>query len=105
MLDKFFETISDFLGTKTCFMIFCLIAIVPLLCQLPKDILGWQTYISQTLIQLVALSGVAIVSKKESRKIKELLQETHDTTLLEMIRLKEIAKEIHKNINKGDVFE
>ena len=87
--DRIMDAIADSLSTKTCFVIFCIIAFVPLAVQMPRDILGWQQWISQTAIQLIALSVLAIVAKKESREQQKMLQETHDKVLEEFNMIKE----------------
>ena len=76
--DRIMDVIADSLSTKVCFAIFCIIAFVPLFFQHPADVLGWDQYISQTVIQLVALSVLAIVAKKESATQQKLILETHD---------------------------
>jgi predicted ferric reductase len=72
---------AEALSVKQCVFVFVIIATVPLFYQLPKDIISWQNWLSQTFIQLVALSILAIVNKLESAKITKLLQETHDTVM------------------------
>ena len=115
LTDQIMGTIADSLSTKVCFAIFCFIAFVPLFFQHPADILGWDQYLSQTVIQLVALSVLAIVSKKESATQQKLVLEIHDWSQAqfgmmqedlalakeERDELKQIMAEIHKN-TKGE---
>jgi hypothetical protein len=79
--DLIINFIAESLGTKVCVLVFCIIAGLPLHYQPPTDLLGWCSYISQTVIQLVALSILAIVAKNEGLKQAKLLQETHDVTM------------------------
>jgi hypothetical protein len=88
------DIIADSLSTKTCFVIFCIIAFLPLFFQMPHDILAWQAYLSQTVIQLVALSVLAIVAKKESREQSRILRE-------ELGDLREIMRALHIKIDGG----
>ena len=109
------DKIADSLSTRICFVIFCIIAFVPLFFQHPADVLAWDQYISQTVIQLVALSVLAIVSKKEGKAQQMMLQETHDCSMEtladikedlalakeERDELKQVMAEIHKNTKEG----
>jgi len=95
------DAIADGLSTRICFVIFCVIAFVPLFFQHPADVLGWDQYISQTVIQLVALSVLAIVSKKEGKAQQRMLQETHDTVMIEMAELKVIMEALHIKLKDG----
>ena len=109
LTDRIMDTIADSLSTKTCFLIFCFIAFVPLFFQYPADLLGWDQYISQTVIQLVTLSVLAIVAKKEGRAQQKMLQETHDCAMEELAigreeraDMKQLMEEIHKNTKEGN---
>lgn len=113
--DQIMDKIADSLSTKACFVIFCIISFVPLAIQMPHDILGWQQWISQTAIQLIALSVLAIVSKKEGREQRRVMEETHDAVMAEMSivkeeldlareerdEMKQIMDEIHENTKEG----
>lgn len=99
--DRIMNVIADSLSTKVCFVIFCIIAFVPLFFQHPADVLGWDQYISQTVIQLVALSVLAIVSKKEGREQQRILNETHDCVMEELALVQEelaLAREERENM-------
>ena len=100
MIDRFFEKIADLLGTNWAILCFALIAFVPLYFQVPRSIIEWQTWISQTCIQLVALAILQRGTQIEGAKSLQLLQETHDKELEEFNVLKDIlaeVKEQHKN--------
>jgi len=115
LTDRVMGAIADSLSAKTTFVIFCLIAFAPLLFQRPTDILGWDQYVSQTVIQLVALSVLAIVSKKESAAQQNLILDIHDWSQAQFAmmqeelalakeerdELKQIMAEVHKNTKEG----
>ena len=119
LTDRIMDVIADSLSTKICFIIFCAIAFVPLLFQHPADILGWDQYISQTVIQLVALSVLAIVSRKEGATQQKLILEIHGWSQAqfgmmqeelslareERDELKQIMADIHKNTKEGCSIE
>lgn len=103
LLDAFFIWIANNLGTNSCIILFCLIAFVPLFYQSPQTILDWQQYISQTVIQLVALSILAKVAKIESEKSEKRLNEMYnniksdlDLQNQELYELKEIKNLLKK---------
>jgi hypothetical protein len=110
-LDGFFIWIADSLGTNACILLFCFIAFAPLLYQTPQTILELQSFVSQTVIQLIALAILAKVSKIESSKVMKLLKENHSMQMAEMkedkeerIELLEIHRclgEIYKDVHKG----
>lgn len=116
LTDRIMDAIADSLSAKVCFVIFCFIAFVPLFFQRPADILGWDQYISQTVIQLVALSVLAIVAKKESADQQKLILEIHDWSQAQFGMMQEelsiskeereelykIMAEIHKNTKGGN---
>jgi len=87
--DLFMDIIADSLATKICFVIFCIISFGTLFFQTPKDILGWDQWLSQTVIQLIALNVLANVSKKEGREQRQVMQETHDAVMEELSIVKE----------------
>ena len=75
LLDKVILKTASGLGTRTCFILFIVIALLPLfLGGLPSTILAWQTFVSQTFIQLLALSVLAYCGKIEGNQTRELLQ-------------------------------
>jgi len=101
--DRIMDAIADSLSTKICFVVFCIIASVPLFFQHPADVLGWDQYISQTVIQLVALSVLAIVSKNEGREQQRVLKETHDYAMQELSLIKDdlaLAKEEREELKQ-----
>lgn len=104
--DKVMDAIADSLSTKACLLIFCIIAFVPLAVQIPKDILGWQQWVSQTAIQLIALSILAIVAKKEGREQRAMLKETHDTVMEQFKYMREDrSTEAEERQNIKDIVE
>ena len=104
--DKIMDVIADSLSTKACLLIFCIIAFVPLTIQMPKDILGWQQWVSQTAIQLIALSILAIVAKKESREQQKLLKDTHDASMELLVGMREVmSAEVGERQNMQELVE
>jgi len=93
-VNKLFIWIADSLGTNACILLFCLIAFVPLAYQMPQTMLEWQNFISQTVIQLVALAILAKTGKIEGEKQQKLLQETHDAVMAEFCELKQLHSEV-----------
>lgn len=91
VIDDFFLWMADALGTDGCIMLFCLIAFVPFFHQLPKSILEWQQWLSQTAIQLIALAVLAKVSKIEGARNFSLLKDTHDVVMEELTQIKEFC--------------
>ena len=83
MIDRYFEWVSDALGTKTCAALFVLVAFVPLTYGLPKTVLEWQLWLSNTFLQLVLLAVIQKGGKVTEKRIIELLQETHDISSAE----------------------
>jgi hypothetical protein len=101
MIDKLIEKLADALGTNWAIFVFASIAFVPLYFQLPRTIIEWQNWVSQTCIQLVALAILQRGTQIEGTRTNQLLQETHDKELEEFGILKDIlaeVKDIH-NIN------
>ena len=94
MIDKFFNKITEALGTNTAIIAFLLIAFAPLAFQLPDNILNWQAWLSQSCIQLVALAVLQKGTRMEGQKTSALLQETHDIVICELKEIKAIHKEI-----------
>lgn len=90
MVNKLIRLISNFLASRICFFVFCVIAFFPLFYALPKDILAWCQYISQTVVQLVALNVLAIISKSEGAKSAKMLKETHDAVMAELKEVRAI---------------
>lgn len=99
-MDKFFIWIADGLGTNYCIFLFCLISFVPLIYQRPQSLLDWQQYISQTVIQLVALAILAKVAKIEGEKSNKIALETHDTVMKMLKEVHVLMKEIHSLLKK-----
>ena len=81
MIDRFFRKLSDALGTNTVIVLFILIAVVPLYFQLPHTVIEWQTWISQTFIQLTALAILQKGTKVEGERQARLILETHDAAV------------------------
>lgn len=55
--DSIVNFFAESLGKKLTILLFCIIAVLPWFYQPPVDVLGWCSYISQTVIQLIALGG------------------------------------------------
>lgn len=110
-IDRFFIWLADSLGTNSCILLFCFIAFAPLYYQRPQTILELQNYVSQTVIQLIALAVIAKVSKLESARTMNLLQESHDAQMeelkiakeerQELIEMNRCLSEIYKDVHKG----
>ena len=90
MIDRFFEKVADSLGTNTCTVLFALIAFVPLAYQIPKTVLEWQNWLSQTAIQLIALSILQKGTRVEGNRNYKLLSETHDIVMSELTEIKKL---------------
>ena len=93
MFDKIMDRIADALASKQAFIIFIIIAIFPLAYGLPNSATAWQAYISQTLIQLVALNVLGYQNKKESKILSKIILEIHDTVMFELISIKKHLKD------------
>jgi len=91
MIDKVFEKIADGLGTNCTIVIFALIAFAPLFFQLPKTVIEWQMWLSQTCIQLVALAVLQKGTRIEGQRNNRLLQETHDNVMKEFKVIKKLC--------------
>ena len=98
MIDRFFEKIADGLGTNWAIIVFALIAFVPLYFQLPKTIIEWQMWLSQTCIQLVALAVLQKGTRIEGGRSAKLLQEAHDAVMAEFDDIKDIHKDLNDEI-------
>jgi len=93
MFDKVMDRIADALASKQAFIIFIIIAIFPLAYGLPNSATAWQAYISQTLIQLVALNVLGYQNKKESKILSKIILEIHDAVMLELVSIKKHLKD------------
>ncbi len=82
------DKIADALSTKVCFMLFVIIAFGTLFFQRPQGVLAWDMWLSQTVIQLIALNVLARVANKEGRQNRQTLQE-------ELKGIKEAVKLLH----------
>lgn len=98
-MDNFIFKVADALAYKSTFILFCFIAIVPLFFQMPHDILTVQQWLSQTFIQLVSLSILAIVSKIEGAKTAKILNETHDTVMQEFDKINNLISLLQNEIS------
>jgi len=97
MIYKFNEWLVNTLATSLSSISFVYICIIidvtELLLQPPQTIQEWCTFLSQTVIQLVALPVLAFVSKLEGAKSERILRETHDEAC-------EIHKETHSKLDQ-----
>lgn len=107
--DKIMEKIADALATKTTFVLFCFIAFSTLVIERPHDVLGWQSWVSQTVIQLISLNVLAAVAKIEARRQAAKFEKQFNAILAildmekeERTDIKNLVAEIHKN-TKGEV--
>ena len=101
MIDRVCEKLADALGTNFAIVIFSIIAVAPLAVQVPRSILEWQQWLSQTCIQLVALAILQKGTRLEGKRAQALLQETHDTVMGEMQEIKEFHLEMIKQKENG----
>lgn len=88
------DRLADALSTMACFWIITTMVIVVLFWQRPSTIVGWITYISTAIFQASALPVLAFVSKKESSTQQALLQETHDASMDELLRVTKMLEEL-----------
>lgn len=96
-IDRCFVALSDFLGSNTAISIFFVIAFVPLMVQLPRSVLEWQIWLSQTAIQLIALGIIQKGTHLEGQRNYKILKETHYSVMAELRILKDHIKPV-----KGD---
>lgn len=101
LTDRIMDAIADGLSSKQCFVIFLIWSLLPAFVSPPHDFLTWNQYISQTIIQLVALSVLGYVSKKEGKEQRKIIIETHDMESDERTDMKRLIKEIHEHQRKG----
>lgn len=87
--------LADWLGTVCCIYGVFFLVTIPLRWQTPTDIMGWLTWLIQTLFQGVALPILGVSQKVESRKLMMLLQETHDSVMRILKEIHVLMKEIH----------
>jgi len=80
--------LADALATMVMFFGVTFLTISILFFQAPRTPLEWVQYIIQTFFQGVALPVLAFVAKIEGKKQQRLLQETHDTVMIEMKEIK-----------------
>lgn len=85
-IDRAFERLADALGTNCAIICFAVIAIVPLFFQLPRTVIEWQNWLSQTCIQLIALAVLQKGTRTEGRRQQRLIKETHDIMVAEFKR-------------------
>jgi len=81
MINRFFEKITDALGTNEVIIAFAAIAVIPLYFQLPHTVLEWQNWLSQTCIQLIALAILQKGTRVEGERQSRLIKETHDAAI------------------------
>lgn len=98
MMDRFCTWLADSLGTNTAIAAFVLIAFVPLWFQLPKTVIEWQSWLSQTCIQLVALAVLQKGTRLQGDRSDRMLKETHDAVMQEMGELKTMHHELHEKL-------
>ena len=72
------DRLALILSSMGFFWICVFIDLVELVLQPPNSIQSWCNFLSQTLIQLLALPVLAFVSKIEGQKTENTLLETHD---------------------------
>jgi hypothetical protein len=90
MIDAFFDAIDDALGTNTAVVAFALIAFVPMAYHVPQNVMEWQTWLSNTCIQLIALAIIQRGGKGSERRILAYLAESHDAHMAELSKLNKI---------------
>jgi hypothetical protein len=100
IFDKIIDIVADALALREMFLIFVIIAVVPLFFSLPSNIFAWQSFVSQTFVQLVALSVLAYQGKKGSNKQERLLKETHDAEMSELENNKQMHIESYRMHNE-----
>jgi hypothetical protein len=66
---------------------------------MPRTILEWQQWLSGTAIQLIALAVLQKGTRQEGAKNLQLLLDTHDATMAEMLELKDMHQELHMTLN------
>ncbi|MEI8011568.1 MAG: hypothetical protein WCI27_03670 [Candidatus Omnitrophota bacterium] len=88
--------LADALATMVMFFGVTFLTMSILFFQTPRTPLEWVQYIVQTFFQGVALPVLAFVAKIEGSRQQKLLQETHDTVMLEIKELKEMMAELGK---------
>ena len=99
--DIILNKISNILSSKITFIVFCIIAFVPLYFKLPSNILDWQQWISQTMIQLIALNVLGYTTKNEGKKTQKTLYELHNSDKEERKILQEIISKQQELISES----
>lgn len=104
MIDKLCTKMADALGSNAAVILFILIATVPLFYQVPRDVIGWQVWLSNTAIQLIALAVLAKVSKVESGRTTEILISINRSQSEDLKELKALHRELHQKlgVEKGE---
>ena len=89
-MDKFMNALANLLCAKKTFIVFSIIAFLPLIYRLPSTVLDWQQWISQTAIQLIALNVLGYNSNKGTKELMEYIKEMYSMELKEKEDLQEI---------------
>ena len=97
--NKLANVLADILSNMYFFWFCVCLDLYGLVAQPPQTTLGWCNYISQTCIQLLALSVLAFVSKISSERQEKVIRETHNM-IIEQLR---INKDEIKNIVSIDL--
>ena len=87
------------LSTMTCFYVIAFLVIIPLFYSLPTSMTAWAQYLCSVIFQGIALpilGYLAAKSEDATNKAAEiqaqLLQETHDTVMLELKDIRDQQK-------------
>src|SRR5271169_6245315 len=88
--------LADALATMIMFFGVTFLTMSILFFQTPRSPLEWVQYIIQTFFQGVALPVLAFVAKIEGSRLQKLLQETHDSVMMEMKEIKGMMAKLGK---------
>ena len=92
--DAYMEAIANALASKRCFVAFTLWSFSPAVISPPEGYLAWNQFISQAMIQLIALSVLAYVAKKEGLASRNVSMDTYNGVMDEL----RLAQEERANV-------
>ena len=96
-MDAMMDRIANILCSKPTFIVFCIIAFLPLCYKLPNSILDWQQWVSQTAIQLIALNVLGYNSNKGNRELMNYIEKMYSMEKGEV----QIMNDIEEKLNHG----
>ena len=88
--------ITSFVSSMWCAYLFAIIALISLPAAIRTgDTLVIVAWVAQTFLQLVLLSIIMVGQGVASAAVDQKINETHETVLIELAEVKEMAAEIH----------